>query len=262
MRILVLNPFGAETREREHCLAIANSDTEVEFDSISDVYPLPYVQYRYFRHLCADATIDRIVRAEEEGFDAVLIACMYDPGLIEARELVDIPVIGTFESSFHYAAMLGTSYGLITVEQNVVPITWEMARLYGVSEKLRSVNHIGISASRLYEDVTPAETVLERTFAVAQECVDEGCEAIILGCTLIGVMLTQHHEDPHSIFGVPIIDPLLPAFKTAEMMASLHLKAGLPAVSRAGGYARPPAEHVETVRRYYGSLSSKAGVES
>lgn len=262
MRILVLNPFGAETREREHCLAIANSDTEVEFDSISETYPLPYVQYRYFRHLCADATVDRIVRAEEEGFDAVLIACMYDPGLIEARELVDIPVVGTFESSFHYAAMLGTSYGLITVEQNVVPITWEMARLYGVSEKLRSVKHIGISASRLYEDVTPAETVLERTFAAAEECVAEGCESIILGCTLIGVMLTQHHEDPHAVFGVPIIDPLLPAFKTAEMMAALHLKAGLPSVSRAGGYARPPAEHVEIVRRYYGKLADNAGVQS
>jgi allantoin racemase len=255
MRILVLNPFGAETREREHCLAIANPDTEVEFDSIAEVYPLPYVQYRYFRHLCADATVDRIVRAEREGFDAVLIACMYDPGLVEARELVDIPVIGTFESSCHYAAMLGTTYGVITVEQNVVPVTWEMARFYGVSEKLRSVKHIGISASKLYSEITPPEVVLERTYAAVRECLDEGCESIILGCTLIGVMLTEHEKDPHSLLGAPVVDPLLPAFKTAEMMASLHVRAGLPAVSRVAGYAKPPAEHVAAVREYLGKAA-------
>jgi allantoin racemase len=252
LRILVLNPFGAETRERDHCVAVAGSDTIVEFDSVKGSYPLNYVQYRYFRHLCADATIDRVVRAEEEGFDGVLISCMYDPGLIEARELVDIPVVGAFESSCHYAAMLGGSFGYITVEQNVVPVTWEMARQYGVSEKLRSVKHIGLSACNLYEDITPPDVVLDRTFEAVRQCVAEGCEAILLGCTLIGVMLTAEYENPHEALGVPVIDPLLPAFKTTEMLAELRLKAGIPAVSRAAAYARPPAEHVELVRSFYG----------
>jgi allantoin racemase len=252
MRILVLNPFGGETREREHCLAVARPDAVVEFDSIKDSYPLNYVQYRYFRHLCAGHAIDRIVAAEREGFDAVVIACMYDPGLIEARELVDIPLVGAFESSCHVAAMLGAAYAVITVEQNVVPVTWEMARLYGVSEKLVSVKHIGIPAGRIYEDVMPPEEILERTFSVVGECVADGAEVIVLGCTLISHLLTERYADPHAVLGVPVVDPLLVAYKTAEMMVDLRLKANLPAVSRLGGYARPPAGDVETVWSYYG----------
>ena len=251
MRILVLNPFGAETLEREHCLTIARPDAEVEFDSIKDVYPLNYVQYRYFRHLCAEGTINRIVRAEREGFDAVVVACMYDPGLIEARELVDIPVVGAFESSAHYACMLGAKYAYITVEPNVVPTVYEMARFYGVSEKLATVKQIGIPASKLYSEITPPEVVLDRTFAVVRECVAEGAEVILLGCTLIGVMLTEKYADPHAALGVPIIDPLLVAFKTAEMMADLRSCANLPAISRVAGYAKPPLADLETVRRYY-----------
>lgn len=251
MRILVLNPFGAETVEREHCLAVARPDTQVEFASLKDVYPLNYVQYRYFRHLCAEGTISRVVRAEQEGFDAVVIACMYDPGLIEARELVDIPVVGAFESSCHYVSMMGAKYGFITVEPNVVPVVWEMARFYGVSEKLASVRHIGIPASKLYSEITPPEVVLSKTFEVVKGCIDDGAEVILLGCTLIGVMLTDRHANPHDVLGVPIVDPLLVAFKTAEMMADLRKAAGLPAVSRVAGYAKPPLRDLNIVRDYY-----------
>src|SRR5262245_1424823 len=92
MKILVLNPFAGEAREVERCRQVARPETEIVFRNIANVYPLNYVTYIYYRHRCADATVAEVVRAEEEGFDGVFICCCYDPGLWEAREIVDIPV--------------------------------------------------------------------------------------------------------------------------------------------------------------------------
>ena len=64
MKILVLNPFAGEAREFERCATVARPDTQITFDTIGDVYPLNYVTYIYYRHKCAEAVAERIVRAE------------------------------------------------------------------------------------------------------------------------------------------------------------------------------------------------------
>ena len=74
MKILVLNPFAGEAREFERCATVARADTAITFDTIADVYPLNYVTYIYYRHKCAEAVAERVVRAEAEGFDGVLRA--------------------------------------------------------------------------------------------------------------------------------------------------------------------------------------------
>ena len=57
MKILVLNPFAGEMRETERCRQVARPDTQIVFENIADVYPLNYVTYIYYRHLCADAVV-------------------------------------------------------------------------------------------------------------------------------------------------------------------------------------------------------------
>src|SRR5207247_3211484 len=69
MKILVLNPFAGEAKEVERCHSVARPETEIIFDNIADVFPLNYVTYIYYRHRCADAVVDRVVLAEEQGFD-------------------------------------------------------------------------------------------------------------------------------------------------------------------------------------------------
>ena len=75
MKILVLNPFAGTAREFERCATVARPDTEIVFDTIADTYPLNYVTYIYYRHKCAEAVVERVVRAEQEGFDGVFISC-------------------------------------------------------------------------------------------------------------------------------------------------------------------------------------------
>lgn len=263
MKILVLNPFAGQIYEKEHCLKIAGPNTEIVFKDISDVYPLPYVTYIYYRHFCADGAVDKIVQAEREGYDAAFIACMYDPGLLEAKEIVNIPVVGAFEASTHYACMMGNTYSIVTVEKKVIPCCWQLAELYGVSKKLASVRDIGIPANKLYPEITPSEEIIRRTIEVSRDCIEkDGAEVIVPGCTLQSTTLTHacltssspidKFEELTEDIGGPIIDPILIGLKTAEMMAELRNKVGIPPVSRVAAWKKPPEEELRRLRKYYG----------
>ncbi len=242
MKILVLNPFAGEMRELERTRSVARPDTEIVFDTIADTYPLNYVTYIYYRHKCAEQVVERVIRAEDEGFDAVFICCCYDPGLWEARELVDIPVTGAFESGVHWANQISQRYSVIATEPKTAHCYRELADLYGTAGKLASVRHIGLSARDSYEDVTPPEVVVERTLRVARQCVeDDGAEAIVMGCTLQSCPLTVAGAD--SAEGAPIIDPVLVGMKDTEFMVDMR-RAGQPILSRYGTWQKPPIDEV------------------
>lgn len=208
MKILVLNPFAGETRESEHCQRVARPGTQIVFENIADVYPLNYVTYIYYRHHCASAVIERVLRAQNEGFDAVFICCCYDPGLAEAREGADIVVTAAFESGAHYVNAISQRYSVIATEDKTVHCYRELAKLYGTDSKLASVRPIGVSARESYPDKTRPEIMLQRTLDVARRCIEQdGAEAILMGCTLQSCPLTV--AGAGEIQGVPIIDPVL-----------------------------------------------------
>jgi allantoin racemase len=247
MKVLVLNPFAGEMQEVERCRSVARPDTEIIFENIADVYPLNYVTYIYYRHQCADAVISRVLRAEEEGFDAVFISCCYDPGLGEARELVDIPVTAAFEAGSHYANAISQRYSVIATEDKTVHCYWELAQLYGTAGKLASVRHIGLSARDSYPDRTSPNDVVARTLEVARTCVEQdGAEAILMGCTLQSCPLTV--AGAGDAMGAPIIDPVLVGMKVTEFMVDAR-RAGLPTLSRFGTWQKPPADEVALLRR-------------
>jgi allantoin racemase len=246
MKVLVLNPFAGEMQEVQRCRSVARPDTEIVFENIAESYPLNYVTYIYYRHHCADAAVERVLRAEAEGFDAVFISCCYDPGLIEAREVVDIPVTAAFESGAHYVNAISQRYSVIATEPKTVHCYRELAELYGTAGKLASVRHIGLSARESYPERTPPEEVVARTLDVARKCVEEdGAEAILMGCTLQSCPLTIAGAGDAS--GAPIVDPVLVGFKATEFMVEMR-RAGLPIVSRYGTWQKPPADEVERIR--------------
>ena len=242
MKILVLNPFAGEMQELERCRRVARLDTEIVFENTADVYPLNYVTYIYYRHKCAEAVVHRVVRAQEEGFDGVFICCCYDPGLWEARELVDIPVTAAFEAGSHYTNAISQRYSVIATEYKTVHCYRELAQLYGTAGKLASVRHINLSARDSYPEQTAPEVIANRTVEVARQCVEQdGAEAILMGCTLQSYPLTI--AGIGDSIGAPIIDPVLIGMKVTEFMVEAR-QIGLPIISRFGTWQKPPADEV------------------
>jgi allantoin racemase len=258
MNILVMTPFGAtEPGSEENLKKVARPGTEFSLESIEEVFPLPYTTYRYNAMKSVDGAVERIIKAEQEGYDAVVISCTFDPGLFEARGIVDIPVVGILESAAMVAMMMGQMFSIVGPEKVASSVLRRMIDTYGLSSRCASVRDIGIVARDLYPDKTPAEEVLNRLVEVAKKCVEDGAEIIIPGCSIIGALYTTgFSKDPVEVIGVPVLDPQLVAFKMAEMMVDLGQKVGYPAVSRIGMWKKQPDEEYKQVRQWLATQAS------
>ena len=71
-------------------------------------------QYRYLEFIEAQEVLENVERAGREGFDAFLIGNIADPGLREAREIADMPVLGLCETSAHLANLMAGNFSLVT----------------------------------------------------------------------------------------------------------------------------------------------------
>ena len=83
---------------------IAAPGTEVTLRGIS---PPDRDFSRLSEFRCAIQAIDQALDAQAEGFDAVVLGHFQDPGLMEMKSALSIPVIGVGEASLHLAAQLG-----------------------------------------------------------------------------------------------------------------------------------------------------------
>jgi len=254
MKLLVVCPFGStEPYGRENLQKIARPGTEFDYECIQDVFPLPYNTFQYNMLKCINATVERCILAEQQGYDAIVNSCVSDPGLFEMRSVVDIPVTGCFESATHLAATMGARWSVVTVEE-VVAKRFDklLVDFYGVRPSMASIRHIGIRASQLYPEITPTEEVARRVIEVSRRCIEEdGAEVIIAGCTIMSALFTGYFKrDPVEVIGAPVINPMYTAFKFAEMMVDLRTLAGYPAVSRLGLYQKQPKEEFDRLRQH------------
>ena len=253
MRILVVNPFGdTEFHGEENLSRIARGDTEFEMVNIADMYPLRNNQWLYFRYMCTDGTLEKVMWAEKQGYDAVFLSCNLDIGLHEARQLVDIPVTATLESAALVSHMMGATFSLVTVDHQNGKMQESLLEKYGLHDHFVSQRPFDIDANDLYPDKTPPGEVIEAVVDAAKRCVDEdGAEVVVPGCTLAGSVLTHDVPDVEKVIGAPVLDGMVTGFKMAEMMADMQAS-GIPTVSRRGWFEKPPAEDMETLRRFHG----------
>jgi allantoin racemase len=203
------------------------------------------IESDYDEMLAQPDTVAKIIEAERDGMDAVVINCMGDPGMQAGREAVSIPVIGPCEATMHVASMLGHTFSVITVMESLRPGFENRAKVYGVREKLASVRGVEIPVLDLEADHDRMVQVLTEE---AVKCVEEdGAHVMLFGCTgMIGA--AQEVEDGLRARGydsVPVIDSMVWAIKMAEAMADMGLKHSklswpLPPAKRIAGYEFMP----------------------
>jgi allantoin racemase len=168
----------------------------------------PSIESEHDEAMAVPDTLRRIVEAEREGVDAVVIDCMGDPGLRAARELVSIPVLGPAEISLHTAAMLGEAFSVVTVLERIRPLFVRLARNYGVADRVSSLRSIGVPVLELGSDVNHLTRLLcDESLRAVRE---DGASVIVLGCTGF-VGLAQAIADflrAETGNRIPVIDPI------------------------------------------------------
>lgn len=78
--------------------------------------PSDVVIYPYLASLHVQSILDNALRAEAGGYDVFALGSVQDPGLEEARSLVDIPVVGYGEAAMHFACLLGSRFAVIAFQ--------------------------------------------------------------------------------------------------------------------------------------------------
>ena len=129
----------------------AGKDTSVD---IIDIEHGPSsIESAYEEYLSIPGTVERVVEAEKDGFDGVILGCFGDPGIDAMREMVKIPVVGPGETSMVTAAILGHRFSVVTIMDSVLPSLEKLVKVVGVDRKLASVRSVNIPVLELRRDV-------------------------------------------------------------------------------------------------------------
>jgi len=253
MHIRVVTPIvTAGFRTAEDGKRLSGDGVEVKFVNI-ETGPASIESY-YEEMLSQPATIARIIEAEREGADAVVIDCMGDPGLFGARECVSIPVLGPMQTAMGVAAMMGHKFSVVTVLNRILPMIETQAAIYGHSGKLASARSVNIPVLELEKDLAATKRAL---IAEAKKAVvEDGADYIIFGCTgMLGCAEAVHEGLLKDGYDVPVIDPVPTTIHVAASMVRAKLSHSKQA------YQKPPKKAVSGYERIGIGVGSKAAAE-
>ncbi len=198
---------------------------------------------------CAAQAIRNALEAERAGYDAIVIGHFQEPGLLEIRGAVDIPVVGLGEANFLAALSMGRRLGLVTIDP--VFIDWHERQViaYGFEHRVVGVRAIKVDLPGFMNAFTD-EAIYAKVRAdfvdQVRPLVAAGAEVIIPAGGL--PMLLFARERPFVIDGALVLNGIVVAAKAAEMALSLRRLAGS-VVSRRSTYAKASPECVEEYLR-------------
>jgi len=246
-----LNPIGNATFDEpiaQLLHSIKQPSTQVEVVSL-DMQPSPtHLEYRSYEALIYERSV-RIARdCAKRDIDALVLGCFYDPVLDDAREISEqTVVVGPCQASLQVAANLANRYSIIVGRNKWIEQMSARVRACGAGDKLASMRPLGMGVDEFQRDhALTRRRIIEQARRAVEE---DGAEAIILGCTIeFGFF-----EHVQAEIGVPVIDPVVAAFKMAESLAGMKRRFGW-APSRVGSCEPPPEAEIEAFGLFQGPV--------
>ncbi len=234
LKILVINPNTSETNRQ---ILIDTLAPYQEPDTVIDVVnakrgPEGLESY-YHKQIQGAEILPMVKKAEEDGYDGIVIACYGDPGIEAAKELVNIPVVGIAEASLLLAPMLCHKFLVLGTADSSVPRIERFIRQLGLNEELGEVRAInpGI-AWTIVDSLKNREKSKQLIIEACKNALEESnAELIILGCS----EMSEHAAAIQKELGIPVIDPVVTAVQLAIALIKMNL-----AQSKHLCYQKPP----------------------
>jgi len=222
MKIMVVMgeyPPAEGEHRRQAVLKCASPDTEIGFDVI---------KASFFRHsnsqvnsLSAGPLVAEVaIKAEANGYNAVVPFGTLDAGIELSRNLVKIPVVGAGQSVMHLGAQLSNRLGVVAYEDKSIPFMRKQIHAWRVADYVVGIRGIGIP---LPESSKNRDAMRGRFIEVARHLIDQ-CDAEIIvpmGVTMVPVQYSP--EEMAQELGVPVMNALKTSIQTAEMLVRMGL---------------------------------------
>ncbi len=216
---------------------IKNADTVLVHKYVKHLKRATDTVFAYPTLLNKVDVVERALEAAREGCDGVLVACSGDPGVEEARTLMDIPVVGPMEAALHLACTYGHKVGIVTVADR----SWKeynemMAVKYGLSSRICGVRQMTIpSMDAFTKGFAEPQFVVDEIARQAKRLVEDGANSIVLGSAGMSVMASAGGLSRVPEYDAPIFDCLSVGLKMAEVkaeIAAIMSSADMPSVRR------------------------------
>ena len=224
MRIKYIIPFpfddeGIANRAAQIPKEILGPDTEVECIPVrnSATFVTDYYESMLFDVYILEAAL----RAEDEGYDAVIMDTVSDSGLAAMRSRLNILAIGPGLVSYAVAVMLGKRFSIVTMWDRWRHLYEKNLDTYHLWEKCASIRAVNIPPDVEALFTGKEEEMFQKLTAEAQKAIDEdGADVILLGST------TMHQAGDYMAAHLPcpVINPGPVGIKMAETLVTLGLK--------------------------------------
>jgi allantoin racemase len=223
----------------EQCRKTVRPDTEVHVEGI-EVMVRDIENQKSFQYYQNIQSLNNMLRAEKEGYDAFVMGCTLDVGLEEGKSMVDIPVVGISETSYHMAMMLGHLFAVVTSSSAFFEVFKGQTERYGLSDRYLQGPYIyAASEEDIATALTNPQPLMEKFKAVAEKAVDDGASVIIPSPAFLSTL--AYRAGLTKIKDALVLDTISVAVKTAEMLVDLK-KIGIEPSRRIGVYAKPDKE--------------------
>jgi allantoin racemase len=234
MKILIVMgeyPQAEGERRRQAVLNCASPGTEIGF---------AVIKATFFRRsnsqvnsLSAGPLVAEVaIKAESDGYDAVVPFGTLDAGVELSRNLVRIPVVGAGQAVMHLGAQLSNRLGVIAYEEKSIAFMRKQMHAWRVTDSVVGMRSVQIP---LPESTKNRDTMRERFIQVGRELIDNYDAEIIvpMGVTMVPVQYSPQEFEKE--LGVPVMDALKSSIQTAEMLVRMKL------THSTKTYPRPPA---------------------
>src|SRR6516225_11599556 len=230
--------------ERLQTLLDAAAGPDIRFE-VHGLDPPDHLFHPLTEFRCAAQTIRNALEAEQAGYDAFVIGHFQEPGLLEIRGALDIPVIGLGEANLLAALSMGRRLGLVTIAPVFIEWHERQVHAYGLDQRVAGVRAIKMDLPAFMRAFTNEEcyTAVRADFVEqVRPLVAAGAEVIIPAGGL--PMLLFARECPFVIDGALVLQGIAVVATATEMALALHRLTGS-VVSRRGTYAKASPQAID-----------------
>ncbi len=176
------------------------------------------IEGHYDEALATIGVLKAVAAGDEDRCDAHIIACFGDPGLLAAREITRVPVLGIAEAAMRAASFVAIHFSIVTTLARTKVIAEHLVRNYGMEHACRKVRAVDVAVLDLDKPESNVRGILLDECRAALK--HDGIGAIVLGCA--GMADLAH--DLSTELEAPVIDGVAAAVKFAEALVGLGLK--------------------------------------
>ncbi|MEO0402449.1 MAG: aspartate/glutamate racemase family protein [Pseudomonadota bacterium] len=229
MRLLLINPNMTEAMTVSMAdVARATVARDAEIVPITATSGFPYIASRAEAQI-AGAQVLETIASHSKNVDAVIIAAFGDPGLVAARELFDLPIVGMAEAAVLSAAQLGERFSVVTFSPHMARWYTDCVQQTGLGSRFTGVRCPPDPPASLNNVATALRGDLIALAGLATT--SDGADVVILGGAPLAGLAPEIADETPGI----LVDPIAAA--TVQAMAMTRL-----ASSYSNRTARPAAK--------------------